>query len=184
MVIRRIARSLLITALRKWGGAHQTSNHLILDDFFRFSKKSGFGVLLVHPPMASVLLSASVERCFVSCMRDFSLNFTPWIWHWLPWPCHNITLGRGEGVGWYYLIFEQPLIRGNLAWWHHWNYSWVAMMTEHQFETIPQSSLPSPAQPANLQHYPRPSLGERNILQPGPSCKIRQWVLLCWVVNL
>ena len=26
---------------------------------------------LVHPPMASVLLSASVERCFVSHMRDF-----------------------------------------------------------------------------------------------------------------
>ena len=28
----------------------------------------GFGV---HPPMASVLLSASVERCFVSRMWDF-----------------------------------------------------------------------------------------------------------------
>ena len=27
---------------------------------------------LVHPPMASVLLSASVERCFVSRMQDFS----------------------------------------------------------------------------------------------------------------
>ena len=26
---------------------------------------------LVHPPMASVLLSASVKRCFVSRMRDF-----------------------------------------------------------------------------------------------------------------
>ena len=43
----------------------------VLDDFFRFSKKLGFGVFLVHPPMASVLLSASVERCFVSRMRDF-----------------------------------------------------------------------------------------------------------------
>ena len=31
----------------------------------------GFWVFLVHPPMASVLLSASVERCFVSRMRDF-----------------------------------------------------------------------------------------------------------------
>ena len=30
---------------------------------------------LVHPPMASVLLSASVERCFVSHMRDFSLRY-------------------------------------------------------------------------------------------------------------
>ena len=27
--------------------------------------------VLVHPPMASLLLSASVERCFVSRMRDF-----------------------------------------------------------------------------------------------------------------
>ena len=34
---------------------------------------SGFWVFLVHPPMASVLLSASVERCFVSRMRDFFL---------------------------------------------------------------------------------------------------------------
>ena len=31
-------------------------------------------VFLVHPPMASVLLSALVERCFVSRMRDFFLN--------------------------------------------------------------------------------------------------------------
>ena len=31
----------------------------------------GFGVFLVHPPMASVLLSALVERCFVSRMREF-----------------------------------------------------------------------------------------------------------------
>ena len=43
----------------------------VLNDFFRFSKKSCFGVFLVHPPMASVLLYASVERCFVSRMRDF-----------------------------------------------------------------------------------------------------------------
>jgi hypothetical protein len=44
---------------------------LVLDDFFRYSKKSCFGVFLVHPPMASVLLSASVERFSVSRMRDF-----------------------------------------------------------------------------------------------------------------
>ena len=31
-----------------------------------------FGVFLVHPTVVSVLLSASVERCFVSRMRDFS----------------------------------------------------------------------------------------------------------------
>ena len=43
----------------------------ILDDFFHFSKKMGFGVFLVHPPVVSMLLSASVERCFVSRMRDF-----------------------------------------------------------------------------------------------------------------
>ena len=44
----------------------------VLDDFFRFSKNSGFWVFLVHPTVVSVLLSASVERCFVSRMRDFS----------------------------------------------------------------------------------------------------------------
>ena len=33
-------------------------------------KKKGFGVILVHPTMVSVLLSASVDRCFVSRMRD------------------------------------------------------------------------------------------------------------------
>ena len=31
----------------------------------------GFGVFLVHPTVVSVLLSASVERCFVSRRRDF-----------------------------------------------------------------------------------------------------------------
>ena len=30
---------------------------------------------LVHPPMASVLLFVSVERCFVSRMRDFFVPF-------------------------------------------------------------------------------------------------------------
>ena len=51
-----------------------------MDDFFRFSKKSGFWVFLVHPSVVSVLLSASVERCSVSRMRDFDvnlLNFLP-----------------------------------------------------------------------------------------------------------
>ena len=43
----------------------------VLDDFFRFSKNLGFWVFLVHPTVVSVLLSASVERCFVSRMRDF-----------------------------------------------------------------------------------------------------------------
>ena len=38
----------------------------ILDDFFRFSKKSGFWVFLVHPFVVSGLLSAAVKRCFVS----------------------------------------------------------------------------------------------------------------------
>ena len=45
-----------------------------MNDFFRFSKKLGFWVFLVHPTAVSVLLSASVERCFVSLMRDFFLN--------------------------------------------------------------------------------------------------------------
>ena len=39
----------------------------------------GFWVFLVHPPMASVLLSPSVERCFVSRMRDFSSIFLKWV---------------------------------------------------------------------------------------------------------
>ena len=43
----------------------------VLDEFFRFSKKLGFWVFLVHPTVVSVLLSASVKRCFVSRMRDF-----------------------------------------------------------------------------------------------------------------
>ena len=43
----------------------------VLDDFFLFSKKMYFLVFLVHPTVVSVLLSASVERCFVSRMRDF-----------------------------------------------------------------------------------------------------------------
>ena len=42
-----------------------------MDDFFRFSKKLGFWVFLVHPTVVSVLLSALVKRCFVSCMQDF-----------------------------------------------------------------------------------------------------------------
>ena len=31
----------------------------------------GFRLFWVHPTVVSVLLSASVERCFVSRMRDF-----------------------------------------------------------------------------------------------------------------
>ena len=42
---------------------------LVLDDFSRF------WVFLVHPTVVSVLLSASVERFFVSRMRDFFLLF-------------------------------------------------------------------------------------------------------------
>ena len=44
-----------------------------MDDFFRLKKKLGFRVFLVHPTVVSVLLSASVKRCFVSRMRDFVL---------------------------------------------------------------------------------------------------------------
>ena len=43
----------------------------VLDDFFRLSKKLGFWEFLVHPVVVSVLLSASVKRCFVYRMRDF-----------------------------------------------------------------------------------------------------------------
>ena len=49
--------------------------------FFRFSKKLGFEVFLVHHTMVSVLLSASVERCFVSRTRDFKTSFY-WFVHY------------------------------------------------------------------------------------------------------
>ena len=63
---------------------------------------------LVHPSMALVLLSASVERCFVSRMRDFSIQRTicirqslhsklfqnPWRGTWV-WHTNNIVLHRG-----------------------------------------------------------------------------------------
>ena len=39
--------------------------------FFSFSNNLGFWVFLVHPTVVLVLLSALVERCFVSRMRDF-----------------------------------------------------------------------------------------------------------------
>ena len=46
----------------------------VLDDFFRMSNNLGIGVFLIHPTVVSVLLSASVERCFVSRMRDFFIR--------------------------------------------------------------------------------------------------------------
>ena len=46
----------------------------VLDDFFRFSKRLGFLVFLVHPTVVLVLLSALLERCFVFRMRDFCLS--------------------------------------------------------------------------------------------------------------
>jgi hypothetical protein len=46
----------------------------VLDDFLHFSKKLGFLVFFVHPTLASVLLSASVERVGVSRMRDFLIQ--------------------------------------------------------------------------------------------------------------
>ena len=42
-----------------------------MDNFLFFSKNLGFWVFLVHPTSVLVLLSASVERCFVSRMQDF-----------------------------------------------------------------------------------------------------------------
>ena len=42
--------------------------------FSVFEEKKGFWVFLVHPTVVSVLLSASVERCFVSRMQDFFID--------------------------------------------------------------------------------------------------------------
>ena len=56
------------------------SRHFIVFAFlmiFRFFKKIGFWVFLVHPTVVSVLLSASIERCFVSCMQDFFQKKSP-----------------------------------------------------------------------------------------------------------
>ena len=50
-------------------------NFCVLNDFFRFSKKLGFWVFLIDPTVLLVLLSALVERCFVSRMRDFCFMF-------------------------------------------------------------------------------------------------------------
>ena len=83
----------------------------VLDDFFRFSKKSGFGVFLVQPTMVLVLLSASVERCFVSRMQDFfckSLHVWELFWaSLLVWvffcdfcPLRNYLHGHGQFAGW------------------------------------------------------------------------------------
>ena len=54
-----------------WHISRHFLSFCILEDFFRFSKNLGSLVFLVHPTVVSVLLSASVERCFVSRMRDF-----------------------------------------------------------------------------------------------------------------
>ena len=43
--------------------------------FFAFKKKEGFWVFLVHPTVVLMLLSASVERCIVSHMRDFCMVY-------------------------------------------------------------------------------------------------------------
>ena len=45
--------------------------------FSVFQQKSGFGVFLVNPPRASVLLSASVKRCFVFFLRGCVIFFCP-----------------------------------------------------------------------------------------------------------
>ena len=42
--------------------------------FSVFLKNLGYWIFLVHPTVVSVLLSASVERCFVSRMRDFFIH--------------------------------------------------------------------------------------------------------------
>ena len=62
---------------------------------------AGFGVFLVHPPMASVLLSASVERFSVSRMRDFiftSFSYVALTWNitsiqWSTLSCLNLDKG-------------------------------------------------------------------------------------------
>ena len=47
-----------------------------MDDFFACSQKIGFWVFLLHPTVVSVLLPASVKRCFVFRMRDFFKEYS------------------------------------------------------------------------------------------------------------
>ena len=56
--------------IANFGISPDVSTFSILSYSFRL-KEMGFWVFLVHPIVVSVLLSASVERCFVSRMRDF-----------------------------------------------------------------------------------------------------------------
>ena len=68
-----------------------------MDDFFRFSKKIGFGVFLFHPTVVSVLLSASVERCFVSRMRDFYPSITkPLLMKAIQWAKKHVDFTQEE----------------------------------------------------------------------------------------
>ena len=64
----------------------------VLDDFFPCLKKKGFGVFLVHPTLVLALLSASVERCFVSHMREFI--FVLFLAHFVCAQLLNKNIGR------------------------------------------------------------------------------------------
>ena len=73
--------------------------------FFRFSKNFGFWVFLVHPTVVSVLLSASVERCFVFRMLDFLVEVVVVVvLDWSGSGSGLIRLGRGAWFAWAGLI--------------------------------------------------------------------------------
>ena len=59
--------------------------------FSVFQKNWVFRLFLVHPTVVSVLLSASVERCFVSRMRDFSKHRPSGICLKYDWILLNMT---------------------------------------------------------------------------------------------
>ena len=69
-----------------------------MDDFFCFLNFFGFWVFLIHPTVVSVLLSASVERCFVSHMRDFY------------GACHHFLVSATEVPEIVHLVFNMELL--------------------------------------------------------------------------
>ena len=64
-------RPLVEEYIANFGISLDVLSFCVFNDFFCFTKNFGLWLFLVHPTVVLVLLSASVERGFVSRMRDF-----------------------------------------------------------------------------------------------------------------
>ena len=87
---------------------------LVLDDFFRFSKKSGFGVFLVHPPMADSKahrdgdpgeICSDLYRASVPDIRPSWWVFTNVIWYL------GLLVAQCASVAMFALCACAPLVR-------------------------------------------------------------------------